>query len=236
VASFVQSKGAQATGATLVSVSLTGVVAGNHLSTVTTTDTSATVNATTSSPSATWNTAVASFQVAATDHRFGAHYSENVASGAWTVTGHSSVSCNLTTAVTESTGVATSGSLGLTQTGTSTTTTVSPSASLTPTANSILIAGVADRGSSGNSTADTISSTGNTPFTVDQAGGTGTVWDEAKSVCGSAHFNSAAAVATNVTWTTTHTVTGQAAVLIEYKAAAGAAARQQTLSLLGAGV
>jgi hypothetical protein len=219
-ATFVQADGAQGSGGTSISINLIGVTAGNHLSTVTTTDTSATAATTTSTPSATWNTAVADVQAGTTDHRFGSHYTENLAAGgSWTVTGHASATCNLTTVVVESAGVATTSSLGVTGSGSSATSTVSLSSSITPSAGSILIAGGADRAPSGSTAAFTISSTGNSPFTVDEPGGAGTVWDETFSACGTAHFDDAAAVATNITWTSNHSPSGMAAILMEFLAA-----------------
>lgn len=215
-AARVQSKFATS-GTGSVGISLTGVGSGNHLScsvggTVAT-------SLTTSTPSATWSNAITDFSAAGGIIHLRADYTENVSSGSWTITGNAAGGVHTVINAYECSGVKTSSSLGVTGTGNAASTSVSLSAAVTPTAGSILITSVTDDGASGTA-ADTITSTGNTPFTVADAAGAGGAWDEASIPLGSAYFNNAAVSSTNVTWTTHNTGIGNSSVmLMEFLAA-----------------
>jgi hypothetical protein len=196
----VQTKTGFVGSATSVNVSLTGVGAGNHLSTYSVGFGTAIPTVPTSSPSATWQAGIANFSESDNNDRGRVDYSENVASGSWTVT-INGASGALTGVVNESSGVATSSSKGLTSTGSHDTAallSVQASGSITPTAGSILYSYVSD--SASGTTADTV----NNAFTVssDPAGGTNTCWDRASfEVGGSAYKNAVAASAINPQWT-----------------------------------
>lgn len=214
---FVQTKASNANSVASISVTLgSNVASGNHVSCVVTA--TASINLSSSSgggAGATWHNAVADFLANSVHMR--ADYTENTASGSWTVTGNNSGTTSMGIAANESSGVATSLSLGATNHNNGTTSTQT-TGSITPAAGSVLYAGVTDNASAGTA-ADTIDSS----FTVDQTGGTGTNWDEVNVICGSAHLNNASGSAVNPTWTTTHTgLVGQNALIMEFvQAAAG---------------
>lgn len=215
-AARVQSKFATSSSGS-VGVSLTGVVANNHLSAAVGGTT--TTSLTTSTPSATWNNAVVNFVGASIDQRW--DYTENVASGSWTITGNNSGGTHTSVNAYECSGVKTSSSLGNHGTGTAASTSVSLSAAVTPTAGSVLLTSLTDDGASGTS-AGTLTSIGNSAFTVADAAGAGGAWDEASIPLGTAYFNNAAASSTNVTWTSHNTgVSNTSTMLVEFLAAAG---------------
>jgi hypothetical protein len=209
----VQTKDAQVASGTSINISLSNVGAGNHLVVTTIvggpTVTTGNVTVPTSSPSATWANAVPAF-VPGIDFGMRCDYSENVASGSWTVTCHSSVAKELTGLVSESSGVATTASIGATNTGTAATggTTIA-TGSITPTAGSILYTGVGDNG--GTTTAGTIDNS----FVVSSDA---TAWNGANQRGGHAHKDNVAASAVNPTWTVPST-TMRAAFIVEFLAA-----------------
>lgn len=224
-ASNVQTKSAIATSATSVAVSLTGVGAGNHLN-ATGWSSNGTLNAATSTPAATWSNAfneTTKFPMVRND------YSENVASGSWTVTINASAASTLFGEVAESSGVTTSVSLGATANnlqGGSGAATIQ-AGSITPSAGSVLYALAGTTNPPGGTSAATIDSS----FTVDEAGGGLTVWSlgDFNMAGGTAHLNNAAGTAVNPTWTAGANWSAPAtwgnAVIIEFKAAAAAAAQ-----------
>jgi len=210
-----QTKDAQTASGTGIAVNLTSVGAGNHLTTTTVvggpTVTTGNVTIPTSSPSATWSNAVPAF-VPGIDFGMRCDYSENVASGSWTVTCHSSVTKEITGIVSESSGVATTSSIGTTNTGTSAASgTTIATGSITPTAGSILYTGVGDNG--GTTTAGTIDNS----FAVVSDS---TAWNGANQRAGDAHLDAVAASPINPTWTVP-TCTMRAAYIAEFKAATG---------------
>lgn len=177
-----------------------------------------------STPSATWHNAASASRnqnPTGTDHDgIRVDYSENVASGSWTVTANRSGSANpLTAVVSESSGVATSTSLGAANAANSTANVTSlATGSITPTAGSILYAFTApDNQGTAPSTIDN-------SFTVrsDPAGGVGTCWDTAFYPAGDASKANVSAVAVNPTWTDSGVTSGDAvASIVEFLAAAG---------------
>lgn len=209
----VQTKDAQTGSGTSLGVNLTGVGAGNHLVVSTADGSNGTLNIATSSPSATWQNAVA--QTAnGTSCSQRMDYTENTASGSWTVTGHSAATQELTVIVSESSGVATSSSIGATNHGTSTTATVQPG-SITPASGSILYTSVTDAG--GDTPADTIDSS----FLVSSDS---TAWNGSNQRAGQAHKDNVANSAVNPTWTRTNGAQSQVSLIAEFKAAAASSA------------
>lgn len=216
----VQTKSAIASSATSVNVSLSAVGAGNHLNASVYSNNAATT-ATTSTPTATWANALAQ---ATHFLLFRNDYSENVASGSWTVSGKASAASTIAVCVSESSGVATANSLGLTVQNlvTSAGTTIQPG-SMTPTAGSILYSGASSGAGSGFD-APTIDS----GFTVAEPGGGGGVWEPGtwNMAAGTAYLAAAAASATNPTWTTGANwgagATWGDAFMVEFKATAAA--------------
>lgn len=237
-AAHVQTKTAHSGSTTALNVSLTGVTAGNHLAAGSIYD-NATSSLTTSTPSATWNNAI-DFQPTGFATKVRVDYSENVASGSWTVTLNQPQASALTGVVSESSGVKTSSSLGATPNKNSAAS--SPASlqtgSLTPTAGSIVYTWVeVDMGS--GSSASTIDSS----FTVtsDPAGGAGTCWDSAFQPGGNAALGNVSGAALNPTWTppSGSGTTDMAAVIVEFLAAAGGGAAPTiilTRTLRGVGI
>lgn len=221
-AAHVQTKDAQVASGSSVNVSLTSVGAGNHLTTATGVGaaaglTSAAAVLPTSSPTATWANGIAANVDSAGDMAWRIDYSENVASGSWTVTVKSNATHEITGNVTESSGVATSSSIGVSSTSALnlTTSTVQPG-SVTPTSGSILITLYMD--ASGNTSAATI----NSSFTVRSDS---TAWNGANQRAGVATKDNVANSAVNPTWTNPagsgfHII----ATIIEFLAAAGGGA------------
>ena len=227
----VQTRSAQSTGAT-VSVAIT-TTAGNLLGIVTGSFSNGTGAPTRTGESN--NNAVAQFQDAATDQLRG-DYMLNIGGNSNSVVCTGNSVGGSAGDVTEFTGAKTSVALGSVNHAVSTTTTVQPG-SITPTAGSALLTGTNDNGA--GTAASTISDSAFT-YTVDEAGGAGTVWDEASAVAGSAHTDNVTASATNPTWTTGHTsVTAMTALIMEFLAAAGGAAaavQPPMRTLRGAGI
>ncbi len=220
--SYVQSKSVlSGASVTSLGVTITGVVSGNHLSSWVTSNVS-TTSVTTSTPANTWSVALADFNTFAAVHAR-ADYLEGVASGSWTVTANHSPTNLMTMGAVECSGAATSSSLGVSGTGTAASTSTSLTAALTPTAGSIFITAITDDGGSGNS-AGTLTSTGNTPFTVTTSPGGGSDWDDNTGVVqGTAYFNNVAASSTNPTWTSHNTSVTEIGIwMVEFKAPAAA--------------
>lgn len=148
-AAHVQTRDAQVASGSSIGVSLTSVAAGNHLFASTEAFNSGAVGMgiITSSPSATWanivaNTTQTGGGIGGGQQGLRGDYSENVASGSWTVTAHAAAASSITCNVSESSGVATTASNGVSSTGSSGASNVASQAagSVTPTAGSILYA------------------------------------------------------------------------------------------------
>lgn len=157
----------------------------------------------------TFSSAVADFADSGTDH-LRAEYAQNIQGDSDAVTGNGTAN-GTACCVHEIQGVPTTGALGNVNHGTSGggPATVQPG-SITPTSGSCLVTAQADDGAGSN--ASTIDSS----FTVDETGGSGTVWDEAHAVGGSAHKDNVPNSAVNPTWTSGHTsVTNKAALILE---------------------
>lgn len=166
------------------------------------------------------NVGVADFVDGATDHLRG-DYMMNIGGNANAVVCNGSAGGGSAGDVYELSGCKTSVALGAVNHAVSATTTVQPG-SITPTAGSVVVTGTNDNGS--GTAASTISDAAFT-YTVDEAGGAGTVWDEATAVAGSAHVDNVTASATNPTWTTHHTSTSNmTALIMEFLASAGGGA------------
>lgn len=140
-------------------------------------------------------------------------YTENTASGSWTVTHHAGATLEITGLVSESSGVATTGSKGNTnhaQTSNAAGTTQT-TGSITPAAGSIVYTAYCDDG--GTSTAGTI----NLSFLVSSDS---TAWNGANQRGGMAHLDNVANSAINPTWTVP-TANNRQAMIAEFIAAAG---------------
>lgn len=220
----VQTKDAQTASGTTTNVSLTGVASGNHLTAGSFVwhSPNPTVTAATSSPAATWsNTGLGTLSFADTSgDTMRVDVSENVASGAWTVTIHTSTSGSAVTGiVVETSGAATSSSVGnVNHTSGSSNTATQTAGSITPTAGSGLItfimSGSANTAAMANPTASN-----NTPATVRSDA---TAWNGSNSVrAGAATFDNAAASATNYTWSESSGTNVLSAAIIEILAGAG---------------
>lgn len=219
--SHAQTKDAQTASGTQASISLTGVVSGNHLTAASFVwhNPVPTATAATSTPSATWSNALAAFSDTSLD-TLRIDVSENVASGSWTVNANTSTAGSALTGIAvESTGAATSSSVGsVNHVSGSSNTTTQTTGSITPTTGSLLLTFVmsnsANTAAMGNPTA-----ANNTPATVSSSA---TAWNGANSVrSGSAYFNNAAASATNYTWSESSGNAVISAAVVEIKAAAG---------------
>lgn len=217
----VQTKDAQTASGTQASVSLTGVASGNHLTVASLVwhSPSPTITIPTSTPAATWSAGLAQFTDTSND-AMRIDYSENVASGSWTVNVNTSTSASaLTGIVVEGSGVAMSASLGgVNHVSGSSATSTQTTGSITPAAGSLLITFVmsssANTAAMGNPTA-----ANNTPATVRSDA---TAWSGANSVrSGAATFDNASAAATNYTWTESSGTATLSAAIIEMLAAAG---------------
>jgi hypothetical protein len=215
----VQTKDAQTASGTSLGVSLTAVGAGNHLYAATIVGSGGTTVTgdlliPTSTPSATWSNAVAAFvpNGATGDCGMRADYSENVASGSWTVTAHANATREITAIVSESSGVLTSLSIGAVNHGIAATSgTTIATGSITPAAGSILYTSICDNG--GTTTAGTIDNS----FVVSSDA---TAWNGANQRAGTAHKDNVANSAVNPTWTVP-SVTQRGALIAEFKVAAG---------------
>jgi len=216
----VQTKTAISNNTAALSVSLTGVGAGNHLTAGALVDATSS-SLTTSTPSATWNNATNYNPVPGSVPIIRMDYSENVASGSWTVTLNQSSSTAITAMVSEASGVATSSSLGATPTtndNTVTNSTTVQNTSLTPSAGSILYTVCEVNYNSGNSASSIDSG-----FTVrsDPSGGGGTCWDSSLyQPGGSASKDNVSTAALAPTWTAPIQCGNLATVLVEFKAPA----------------
>lgn len=204
-ATQVQAVSGQSSGAS-VNVSIT-TTAGNALGV--TTGTFGGAGSAPTRTGETFSSAVADFADAGTDH-LRAEYAQNIQGDSDVVVGNGRTG-GTACCVHEVQGVPSSGVLGTANHATvgGGPATIQPG-SITPTAGSCLITAQADDGS--GTSASTIDSS----FTVDEAGGTGTVWDEAHAVGGSAHRDNVPGSAINPTWTSGHTgVTNKAALIFE---------------------
>lgn len=148
-AAHVQTRDAEVGNGSSVGVSLTSVVSGNHLfaSTEAWNPTATAMTSVTSTPAATWanivaNTSQTGGTLGSAQQSLRGDYSENVASGSWTVTAHGGANSAITCNVSEASGVATSASVGVSSTGSSGSSSVASQAagSVTPSAGSILYA------------------------------------------------------------------------------------------------
>jgi hypothetical protein len=226
-AAFVQAIGGHVSGTGTLNVSLTGVGGGNHLTSLAGgywNSANLTLTAATSSPSATWSQAQGNDEYNPTAGNYfsiRADYSENVASGSWTVTQHSNNSGDLSGVVVESSGVKTSSSLGL-KAGpahVSVSSTAQPG-SITPTAGSILFMWMAD--DSGNILKCTVDS----GFTaIPATDGSGTCWDGTNSFerVGAAYKANVPASAVNPTFTESSGTATWNLAMIEFLASGAAA-------------
>lgn len=193
-ASFVQNKSALVSSAASISVSLTGVTSGNHLNAAVFSGNGGT-SVTTSTPSATWNRAL----VEATHFAlFEWDYTENVASGSWTVQGNVSASGAIAISVSESAGVATSSSLGVSHANltNAASTTIQPG-SITPSAGSILYSAAAATQSGSGTNNPTIDSS----FTLDTTDSNNWLLGANNFGGGTSHLDNASGAAVNPTWT-----------------------------------
>jgi hypothetical protein len=213
---FVQANGAQVASGTSVGVTLSGVGAGHHLNVSGSSNIATLLTTATSSPSATWANA---FSFVGSGQALRMDYSENVASGSWTVTVHGS-SGELSAEIAESSGVATSSSLGAVNHGSSASASAIATGSITPASGSILYTSTTDN--TGQTTPDTID---NSFSVIVSTGFTNDTWNGSNQRLGLAHKDNVAASAINPTWT----LPGGgpvpiAAGIAEFKAAAGGAA------------
>lgn len=210
------------------------VTAGNHISCYTGSANTAdpTPASPTSSPSATWHNALSSITntggglgTGVSDCRV--DYTENVAGGTWTVTVSTSSGTLGTNAITatasESSGVATSLSIGNKNHAVSNVSGVTSLAtgSITPTSGSIVYAYTWSDNSSASTSPDTI----NSSFTVESSpsGGAGTCWDPSTNVpAGDAALANVAGTALNPTWTAPATTSclDMTSMIVEFLAAA----------------
>lgn len=166
------------------------------------------------------NNAIAEFNDGLGDRQRG-DYMMSIGGNSNAVTGNGSSGGGTACDVYELSGCKTSAALGAVNHAIGTSTTIQPG-SITPTAGSVVITSTNDDGS--GTSASTISDAAFT-YTVDEAGGAGTVWDEASAVCGSAHVDNVTASATNPTWTTHHAgVAHMTAMIMEFLASAGGGA------------
>lgn len=218
--SHTQTKTAHAGSVTSVAVSLTGVASGAHLTAFTLAwqSSNPTILAPTSTPSATWQSALAGFSDSSHD-TMAIDYTESAASGSWTVNCRTNAAAFINGIVGEASGVATSASIGSVNhsSGSGNVTSVQ-AGSITPAVGDIVWAVVMD--SSGLTGPSTI----NLGYSVssDPAGGAGTAWDGGATVRGGvAHLDNVAASATNPTWTIPSGNAVMSAAIVSFKAAAG---------------
>jgi hypothetical protein len=214
----VQTKDGQTASGTSLNVSLTSVGAGNHIVCAAAGAVSSGMTITTSTPSATWANAAPETSCGFGGGGFAAvrlDYTENVASGSWTITGHCSSSTEITVVTSESSGVATSSSLGAHNTATTTTTSQTSLAngSITPATGSIVYTAVVDNGSP--TTTDTI----NQSYLISNDS---TSWNGSNQRCGIAHKDNVASAVNNPTWTLPGSAFSIAAVIAEFFTGGGA--------------
>lgn len=161
-AAHVQTHDQQTGSGTTVTVTLTSVVAGNHLTATTQCfhPVATSMLIASSTPAATWHNVTNLGNINQTGGGIGGaqqglriDYTENVAAGSWSVVMNGNSGASITGHVTESSGVATTASIGVSSSGSSGASNVASQAagSITPTAGSILIAGWVS--SSGNTAA-----------------------------------------------------------------------------------